>query len=90
METAFTRLVGCRVPIQQAGMGATASVELAAAVSDAGALGMLGTAGMHRDSVTSALDSLAERTTGVFGVNFLLPFLERDVVAATASRAKVV
>lgn len=90
MQTAFTRLVGCRVPIQQAGMGATATVELAAAVADAGALGMLGTAGLPGHLVTPALDSLAARTDGPFGVNFLVPFLDRDVVESTASRARVV
>ena len=39
--TRFTELVGCSVPIQQAGMGAVAPPELAAAVSEAGGLGML-------------------------------------------------
>ena len=40
--TRFTELVGCTVPIQQAGMSAVARPELAAAVSEAGGLGMLG------------------------------------------------
>ncbi|HVA76144.1 MAG TPA: nitronate monooxygenase [Acidimicrobiales bacterium] len=90
METPFTRLVGCRVPIQQAGMGATSSVELAAAVAGAGALGMLGTAGLPPESVVPALDLLAARTDGVFGANFPGPFLDRDAVSAAASRARVV
>jgi nitronate monooxygenase len=90
MDTAFTRLVGCRTPIQPAGMGATSWVELAAAVADAGALGMLGTAGVPDRLVLPALDALAARTAGVFGVNFLVPFMDREVVAQAASRAKVV
>ena len=44
IATRFTELVGCAVPIQQAGMGAGSPPELVAAVSEAGALGMLGTA----------------------------------------------
>src|SRR6266849_6435771 len=36
LATRFTELVGCSVPIQQAGMGAVAPPELAAAVSEAG------------------------------------------------------
>ncbi len=36
IETRFTRLIGCDVPIQQAGMGAVAPPALAAAVSNAG------------------------------------------------------
>ncbi|MHB1923104.1 MAG: NAD(P)H-dependent flavin oxidoreductase [Acidimicrobiales bacterium] len=90
LDTAFTRLVGCRLPIQQAGMGATASVSLAAAVADAGGLGMLGTAAMPHGLVVSALDALAARTAGVFGVNFLVPFLDREVMIQAAPRAKVV
>jgi nitronate monooxygenase len=41
LATRFTELIGCRVPIQQAGMGAASPPELVAAVSEAGALGML-------------------------------------------------
>ncbi len=42
VETSFTRLVGCRAPIQLAVMGGgTGTPQLAAAVSDAGGLGML-------------------------------------------------
>src|SRR5215212_5321686 len=44
LTTRFTKLVGCSVPIQQAGMGAAAPPELACAVSEAGGLGMIGTA----------------------------------------------
>ncbi|HTK16521.1 MAG TPA: nitronate monooxygenase [Acidimicrobiia bacterium] len=41
MQTAFTDLVGCSHPLQQAVMGGVAVPELAAAVARAGALGML-------------------------------------------------
>ena len=71
-------------------MGATASVELAAAVAEAGALGMLGTAGMPHETVVFSLDSLTVKTAGAFGVNFLVPFLDREVVLQASSRAKVV
>src|ERR1041384_2307067 len=42
LATRFTQLVGGAVPIQQAGMGAGSPPALAAAVSTAGALGMVG------------------------------------------------
>jgi NAD(P)H-dependent flavin oxidoreductase YrpB (nitropropane dioxygenase family) len=90
METAFTRLVGCRLPIQQAGMGGTAGPELAAAVADAGALGMLGLPAAPPAGVRAALDEVARRTTGVFGVNFLMPFLDRAAVEAAADTARLV
>ena len=41
MRTAFTDLVGCTCPLQQAAMGGVATPELAGAVARAGALGML-------------------------------------------------
>jgi nitronate monooxygenase len=42
MRTAFTDLVGCTVPIQLASMPGIATPALAAAVADAGGLGMIG------------------------------------------------
>jgi NAD(P)H-dependent flavin oxidoreductase YrpB (nitropropane dioxygenase family) len=41
MQTAFTRLVGCTQPLQQAPMGGVSGPELAGGVARAGALGML-------------------------------------------------
>ena len=90
METAFTRLVGCRVPLQQAGMGGSAGPDLVAAVADAGALGMLGLPAASPAAVTAAIDEVASRTRGAFGVNFLMPFLDRDAVSRAAERARVV
>ena len=59
--TAFTDLVGCQVPIQQAGMG-NARRELAAAVTRAGALGMLG--GVMQPATTLAAEVDAARREG--------------------------
>jgi nitronate monooxygenase len=73
--TRFTELVGCSVPIQQAGMGAVAPPELAAAVSEAGGLGMLGTArpgGHTLKGLSSLLDRLSALTSQPFGVNFIV------------------
>lgn len=89
-ETAFTRLVGCKLPLQQAGMGVAATPELAAAVAEAGALGMLGLAGAPAPAVIASLESIAARTKGSFGVNFLMPFVDREGVNAAAGRARVV
>ena len=74
LTTRFTELVGCTVPIQQAGMGAAAPPELAAAVSEAGALGMLGTAraGLNPSTFASLLERTHALTTRPFGVNFIM------------------
>ena len=90
MDTSFTRLVGCAVPIQQAGMGGTATVALAAAVSNAGALGMLGMPTAPPELVRDHLDALGRQTSGPFGINFLMPFVRQEAVAAAAGRARVV
>jgi nitronate monooxygenase len=90
LQTAFTKLVGCTVPIQQAGMGGVATPELAAAVADAGALGMVGGVRWPTAALIAALDDLRQRTRGCVGVNFLMPFLDRAAVQAAASRVRLV
>ncbi len=90
LKTAFTDLVGCRVPIQQAGMGGVATPELAAAVADAGALGMVNMVMVPADDVAVALDALMEEATGMIGMNFLMPFLDQAAVEVAASRVRVV
>jgi NAD(P)H-dependent flavin oxidoreductase YrpB (nitropropane dioxygenase family) len=87
IETRFTDLLGCRHPLQQAGMGGVASTDLAFAVCAAGGLGMLtGTVGAP--VLASQLDRLP--SSGAVGVNFLVPFLDRDAVEAAAARSPYV
>jgi NAD(P)H-dependent flavin oxidoreductase YrpB (nitropropane dioxygenase family) len=90
LETAFTRLVGCTVPIQLAGMGSILSPELAAAVSNAGALGQVTFAGIEVDEAQKRLDRLASLTAKPFGVNQLIPYLDRDILNLSARKAKVI
>jgi NAD(P)H-dependent flavin oxidoreductase YrpB (nitropropane dioxygenase family) len=90
METRFTRLVGCRAPIQLAGMPSISTVALAAAVADAGGLGMLGAALVPAPVLAASLDTLSRATAGAFGVTVLMPFLDPEAVATSASRARVV
>jgi nitronate monooxygenase len=94
LRTRFTDLVGCTVPIQQAGMGSLANPRLAKAVADAG--GHVGGAAVERDGAEPAgvLDDLAERTPGVFGGNILTCYIPPDrlhaLVATVAQRSRVV
>lgn len=70
----FTELVGCSTPIQQAGMGAVASPELAAAVSEAGGVGMLGMSrpgGGTLQRLQSLLDGVTTLRSRPFGINFI-------------------
>jgi nitronate monooxygenase len=91
LETAFTRLVGCTVPIQLAGMGSILSPELAAAVSNAGALGQITFSyGSDVEYAKPKLEQIGSLTTKPFGVNLTIPGLDRDVLALSAAKAKVV
>lgn len=103
VTTRFTELVGCTVPIQQAGMGAAAPPALAAAVSEAGALGMLGTArpGLTAITLADLLEQVRLLTDKPFGVNFIVapvflngtstrPPLDLKCIEIAARAAKVV
>ena len=59
----------------------SAAHQFAAAVADAGGLGMV----VPTEDTAGMLDQLAGQTSGVFGVNFLMPFLDLKAVEAAAS-----
>jgi nitronate monooxygenase len=88
--TSFTKLAGCRLPLQLAGMGGIGDAALASAVSDAGGLGMLGAPGLPPDALVAVIEQASSGTTGPFGVNVLMPFLDRDAVRVAATRVPVV
>ncbi len=93
LNTRFTELVGCSIPIQQAGLGGLANPQLAAAVANAGAQGMVSVSGLPPDLLAGILDKLRKETSGVFGCNFLFPFVGeelREAVAVAASRSRVI
>lgn len=90
LPTRFTSLVGCSVPLQQAGMGGVATTDLAAAVAEAGGLGMIGAVRLPAPFLTGVLDQVREHTQRPFGVNFLMPFLDRACVEVAARTARVV
>lgn len=92
ITTRFTQLVGCRVPVQQAGMGGVSTPELASAVARAGGLGMLAGAGVPPAPLIEMLAAAtAASDGGAVGVNFLMPFLNDATVVDHVSRqARVV
>ena len=90
IATSFTRLVGLSAPIQLAAMPGISTPDLVAAVADAGGLGMLGAPLMSAGLLEGVLEQLSVRTKGVFGVNFLIPFLDPECVSVAARHARVV
>lgn len=94
-DTAFTRSVGCAVPIQQAGFGSSLNVALAAAVGGAGGLGMLGGTLADAAVLAAACDEYeALAGDAPVGVNFVEPFFDRprqlETLAVAADRCAVV
>jgi nitronate monooxygenase len=90
LSTRFTTLLGCTVPIQQAGMGGVATRELATAVADAGGLGMLGGVRLSAAYLADQLARLRRQTRQTLGVNFLMPFLDPECVEVAASKVRLV
>lgn len=79
LTTRFTELVGCTVPIQQAGMGKIATPQLAAAVANVGGLGMVsGIVAAPAEYVAKMLDGLRRSTSGAFGANFIVAFMRDE------------
>jgi len=71
LTTALTRLLGIDVPIIQAGMGGDAGPALAAAVSEAGALGSMGTIGVSPDAVRANIAALRLLTARAWALNLI-------------------
>src|SRR5688572_13606688 len=91
-ETRFTRLVRCRLPLQQAGMGGVSTVALAASVAGEGGLGMLAATGVGPDVLAAQVVAVraAAGPEARVGVNFLVPFLDPGALEAAAQIADVV
>ena len=72
MQTEITRLLGIKYPIIQGGMAWVAEHHLAAAVSEAGGLGLIGAASAPAEWVREQIRSARKLTDKPFGVNIML------------------
>ena len=72
LRTRITELLGIEHPIIQGGMAWTATWELAAAVSNAGGLGVIGAGHMPTDLLRDQIRSAKAATDKPFGVNLML------------------
>src|SRR5690349_6753695 len=89
MQTRFTRLVGCSVPIQQAPMGTVSSPDLAVAVADAGGVGTVTTLWAESPTFLRRLEDMRARTDGVLAANVLLPGLDPGYLHEVATRVQL-
>ena len=69
IRTTFTRRIGIEHPIVQAGMGVEAGARLAAAVSNAGGLGTIGSIGGTPDHLAAEIHACRAATDRPFAVN---------------------
>lgn len=72
IKTLISQLLGLRYPIFQGGMAWVATPKLVAAVSEAGALGILGTGHLSGDECYENILEIKKLTTRPFGVNLML------------------
>ena len=92
MKTRITELLGIEYPIIQGGMAWVAEHHLAAAVSEAGGLGLIGTANAPAEVVREEIRKEKELTEKPFGVNIMLmsPHAEEIAKVVVEEGVKVV
>ena len=81
MKTEITELLGIKYPIIQGGMAWVADFHLAAAVSNAGGLGIIGAGGAPAQWVREQILEAKKLTDKPFGVNIMLMNPEADEIA---------
>lgn len=81
MKTRITELLGIEYPVIQGGMAWVAEYHLAAAVSEAGGLGIIGAGGAPASFVREQIQKAKELTKKPFGVNVMLMNPEADEIA---------
>jgi NAD(P)H-dependent flavin oxidoreductase YrpB (nitropropane dioxygenase family) len=79
LKTSITKTFGLKTPIINAGMAFVAGPELAAAVANAGGLGMLGGAMVPPDGLRAMIRATRALTDRPFGVDFVIQSEELDV-----------
>lgn len=89
MRTEICDLLGIEYPIIQGGMAWVAESNLAAAVSEAGGLGLIGAASAPAEWVREQIQEVKKRTDKPFGVNIMLMSPYADEVAKVVAEEGV-
>ncbi len=85
----WSELIGTKYPIIQGGMANIATGEFAAAVSEAGGLGLIATGGMTPEDVRRHIRKCRELTKKPFGVNIMLMHPQTGEIADIVTEEKV-
>ena len=89
MKTRLTELLNIEYPVIQGGMAWVADYHLAAAVSNAGGLGIIGSGGADADWVRNQIKCCRELTDKPFGVNVMLMNPHAPEIADVLAEEKV-
>ena len=89
MKTRITEMLGIACPIIQGGMAWVAESHLAAAVSEAGGLGLIGAASAPAEVIRTYIREVRERTDKPSGVNVMLLSPYSEEVAKVIVEEKV-
>lgn len=92
INNSICRLFGIKYPVIQAGMVWVSGYKLAAAVSNAGGLGLIGAGSMHPETLQEHIQKCKKATDKPFGVNIPLfyPEMERIVSIIVDEEVKIV
>ena len=82
IKTALTEMLGIDHPIVLAGMAGSTSVELVAAVSNAGGLGIMGASEIEGSDIGATVAAIRSHTERPFGLNLLLHGADDDQIRA--------
>lgn len=81
MKTRLTEILGIEYPVVQGGMAWVAESHLAAAVSEAGGLGLIAAANAPAEWVREQIQEVRKHTSKPFGVNIMMLSPNADEVA---------
>lgn len=89
MKIKLNELLGIKYPIIQGGMAKVATGEFAAAVSNAGGLGLIGAGGMSVEELEKNIQICKSLTNKPFGVNLMLMHPQVEEMAELITRESV-
>lgn len=87
--TSITELIGIKYPLFQGGMAWVADYHIAAAVSNAGGLGIIGCGGADENWIRDQIHKCREMTDKPFGVNVMLMNPRAPQIAEVLAEEKV-
>lgn len=92
LKSKICEMLNIRYPVFQGGMAWVADADLAAAVSEAGGLGIIAAMNMNGEQLSAEIDKLRRKTAKPFGVNVMLmsPFAQEVAKVVIEKKVPVI